>query len=90
MKLIASISCFVLLFLTSHDSFARSLKASADKLAQDASRLAVPIGLFGLIVASIYLMLGRNDASEKMTKVLMGLGVCMTSGAIISFFQGLA
>ena len=76
--------------LASDSSFARSLKASADKLAQDASRLAVPIGLFGLIVASIYMMLGRNDASEKMTKVLMGLGVCMTSGAIISFFQGLA
>ncbi len=70
--------------------FAASLKASADKLASETSRVAFSVGLFGLILASMYLMLGRNDAGEKMTKVLMGICVCMVAPAIMSFMRGLA
>jgi uncharacterized membrane protein len=69
---------------------AASLKASADKLASETSRVAFSVGLFGLILASMYLMLGRNDAGEKMTKVLMGICVCMVAPAIMSFMRGLA
>jgi len=71
-------------------AWARSLKASADKLANETSRVALSVGLFGLILASMYLMLGRNDAGEKMTKVLMGICVCMCAPAIMSFMKGLA
>lgn len=78
------------LVLLSDSVWARSLKASADKLASETSRVAFSVGLFGLILASMYLMLGRNDAGEKMTKVLMGICVCMLAPAIMSFMRGLA
>jgi len=80
----------ILLGIASNEAFARSLKASADKLASETSRVAFSVGLFGLILASMYLMLGRNDAGEKMTKVLMGICVCMLAPAIMSFMKGLA
>jgi len=80
----------VFMLMESDHLFARSLKASADKLASEASRVAFSVGLFGLILASMYLMLGRNDAGEKMTKVLMGICVCMLAPAIMSFMRGIA
>lgn len=86
MKLIT----IVYLLFSQNTAFARSLKASADKLANETSRVAISVGLFGLVLASMYLMLGRNDAGEKMTKVLMGIGVCMLAPAIVSFMRGLA
>jgi hypothetical protein len=83
------LASFISMIWTS-EAFARSLKASADKLATETSRVAFSVGLFGLILASMYLMLGRNDAGEKMTKVLMGICVCMLAPAIMSFMKGLA
>lgn len=81
---------FYNLFLMSESAFGRSLKATADKLAADTGKIVTTIGLFGLFIASAYLILGRNDAHEKMTKVLMGLFVCMTAPAIMNFVRGLA
>jgi len=80
----------LLVFLLSDETWARSLKASADKLASEASRIAFSVGLFGLILASMYLMLGKNDANEKMTKVLAGICVCMLAPAIMNFMKGIA
>ena len=81
---------FYNLFLMSESAFGRSLKATADKLATDTGKIVASIGLFGLLMASAYMILGRNDAHEKMTKVLMGLCVCMTAPAILNFIRGLA
>lgn len=76
--------------LSAESVWARSLKASAQKLSSEATSIAYAVGLFGLILASMYFMLGRNDASEKMTKVLCGITVCMLAPAIMNFVRGLA
>lgn len=69
--------------------YARSLKATADKLAEETSRIGLGIGLFGLTLAGIYLMLGRQDAGAKVTQALMGLFVLLLSPTIINFIKGL-
>lgn len=76
--------------LYSDTLWARSLKATADKLAQETNRIGLGIALFGLTLAAIYFMLGRQDASAKMTQALMGVLVLMLSPTIISFVKGIA
>lgn len=73
----------------SDNVFARSLKATADKLAQETTRIGHAVALFGLVVASIYFMVGKQDAATKMTQALMGVGILMLSPSIITFVKGL-
>lgn len=80
----------IISFLYSESLWARSLKATADKLAQETNRIGVGIALFGLTLAAIYFVLGRQDASAKMTQALMGVLVLMLAPSIISFIKGLA
>ncbi len=68
---------------------ARSLKATADKLAQETTRIGLGLALFGLVLAGIYFVLGRQDASSKMTQALMGVFVLMLSPTILNFVKGL-
>ncbi len=79
----------VYLLLVSQLSWARSLKATADKLAQETTRIGFGIALFGLVLAGIYFMLGRQDASTKMTQALMGVFVLMLAPTLVSFVRGL-
>ncbi len=76
--------------LFTQNSFARSLKATADKLAQETNRIGLGVALFGLCLAGIYFMLGKQDASAKMTQVLMGIAIVILSPSILSFNKGLA
>lgn len=73
----------------SNNAFARSLKATADKLAQETTRIGHGVALFGLVVAGIYFMIGKQDAATKMTQALMGVGILMLSPSIITFVKGL-
>jgi len=76
-------------FFLTENTWARSLKATADKLAQETNRIGLGIALFGLTLAAIYFILGRQDASTKMTQALMGVLVLMLAPTIISFIKGL-
>ena len=81
---------FILSILYTDSLWARSLKATADKLAEETNRIGLGIALFGLTLAAIYFILGRQDASAKMTQALMGVLVLMLAPTIISFVKGLA
>lgn len=78
----------IYLFL-SDNAYARSLKATADKLAQETIRIGHGIALFGIVIAGIYFMLGKQDAATKMTQALMGVGILMLGPSIITFVKGL-
>ena len=81
-------SVFISLLYT-NSVWARSLKATADKLAQETTRIGLGLALFGLVLAGIYFVLGRQDASAKMTQALMGVFVLMLSPTILNFVKGL-
>ncbi len=83
---------FLIFYLSciSNSIFARSLVASADKLGQDTSRIALGLGLFGLVVAGIYFMLGKQDANTKVTNALLGLTIIVLAPSIITFVRGIA
>jgi len=77
-------------YFYSDSLWARSLKATADKLAQETSHIGLAVALFGLGVAGMYFMLGKQDASAKMTQALMGVLILVLSPSIINFIKGLA
>ena len=86
MNLIAAIY----ILLLSPSSFARSLKSTADKLGQESSRLGISLAIFGIVVAGIYYVLGKNDAGQKMTQALLGTIFIVCATSIVSFIKGLA
>ena len=79
---------FTLFF--SESVWARSLKATADKLAEETTRIGFGLAIFGIVLAGIYFMLGRQDASTKMTQALMGVFVLMMAPTLVNFIRGLA
>lgn len=79
----------VISVLYSEALWARSLKATADKLAQETNRIGLGIAAFGITLAAIYLILGRQDAATKITQSLLGLLVLLSTAAIIDFTRGL-
>lgn len=81
---------FLIVFFYSESLWARSLKAAADKLAADTTRIGFGLAVFGIVLASIYFMLGKQDASTKMTQALMGVVVLTLSTSIVGFVKGIA
>jgi hypothetical protein len=77
------------LLIFSTQSWARSIKPSLDRVGTELYQVAAGIGVISLMIASIYLMSGKNDAGEKITKNFIGLFLCATSMTIVAFFMGL-
>jgi hypothetical protein len=76
-------------FLYSNSTWARSLKATADKLGADMMALGIAVSTFAIIVAGIWVMLGKQDGGAKFTQALSGLLVIFCVPAIIGFVRGL-
>lgn len=73
----------------SSNALARSIKPSLDRVGTELYQVAAGIGVISLMIASIYLMSGKNDAGEKVTKNFIGLFLCASSAAIVGFFMAL-
>lgn len=80
----------IILLFFANNAWGRSLKATADKLAQETTRIGFGLAIFGIVLAGIYFMLGKQDASTKMTQALMGVFVLMLAPTIVNFVRGLA
>jgi hypothetical protein len=85
--MIAFISLYLFLI---ENSFARSLKATADKLGQETIRLGLSLAIFGLAAGTIMLVLGKQDAAQKITSGLLGVLLLSLTPTIVTFIKGLA
>jgi hypothetical protein len=80
----------ILSILAVESAWARSLKATADKLGSDMMSLGIAVATFAITVAAIWVMLGKQDGGAKLTQSLLGLLVVACVPAIIGFVRGLA
>ncbi|PIP94065.1 MAG: hypothetical protein COW00_07860 [Bdellovibrio sp. CG12_big_fil_rev_8_21_14_0_65_39_13] len=80
---------FFITLLVMNSAEARSLKATADKLASETTRIGLGLALFGIGLAAIYFMIGKQDAGMKLNHALFGSFVLLLSPAILSFIKGL-
>lgn len=76
--------------LSVESAWARSLKATADKLGSDMMSLGIAVATFAITVAAIWVMLGKQDGGAKLTQSFLGLLVLACVPAIVSFVRGLA
>lgn len=90
-KIIARNLIFGLItILLGPSTFARTLRATADKLGQEASQIGFALGIFGLVIGAIYLMLGKQDASMKITGTLFGLLIIAVAKTAVTFIKSVA
>ena len=88
---IKSIVAFLILSgFVSENTFARSLRATAEKLGQEATQIGYALGLLGLVIGGIYLSLGKQDGGKKLTEAVFGIVVISGAGAIISLIRSAA
>jgi hypothetical protein len=80
---------FFITLLAMNSAEARSLKATADKLASETTRIGLGLALFGIGLAAIYFMIGKQDAGIKLNHALFGSFVLLASPAILGFIKGL-
>jgi len=80
----------ILVNLFGMNAQARSLRATADRLGQEASQIGFGLALFGLAIGAIYLILGKQDAPTKITNTVLGILILSASPTIVKFIKGVA
>lgn len=80
----------LLIWFSGNDLMARSLKASADKLASETTKIGMALSIFGISLAGIYYVMGKGDAANKMSAAAFGAVALTLSPDIINFIKGLA
>lgn len=84
-RLFTIISMFCL-----ENSWARSIKATADRLGSEAKNIGLSVAILGLAIAGMMLALGKQDASNKITQAFLGGLVIVMSTSIVGFIKGVA
>lgn len=90
MKSLIFIPFIILTSLMHENAYARSLQATADKLGQGLSKIAISLGVAGFALAAIYMILGKQNSMEKATQVAIGVFIAYGATAFIQFTAGIA
>jgi type IV secretory pathway VirB2 component (pilin) len=86
-KLKSFIPFAILLALNTDNLWARSLRATAEKLGQEATQIGYALALLGLVIGGIYLALGKQDGGKKLTEAVFGVVVISGAGALIKLIR---
>jgi hypothetical protein len=90
MKFLTLAPIVIYITLLSDPVWARSLRATADKLGQEVSMIGFALGLLGLALGGIYLVLGKQDAGPKVTQVILGILVLSSARSVVKLIQSAA
>lgn len=77
----------ILLLITSFSVNAKDLVGSVNSLSQNAVNLGIVIATVGMIVAGIYLALGKHEGKEKIGLAIFGAIVIILSGSMVEFLR---
>lgn len=77
------------LFVT-RPAYARSLKATADKMTQDVTQIGYSVAVLGLVIAGIYLALGKQDATSKVINCIFGMVCIFAAQGVVALVKGAA
>ena len=90
MKLQTFVPIAIFVGLANDNLWARSLRATAEKLGQEATQIGYALALLGLVVGGIYLALGKQDGGKKLTEAVFGVVVISGAGALIKLIRSAA
>ena len=72
------------------NTWARSLKSTADRLGTQTRDIGFGLALFGICLGGIYLIVGKQDAPTKIINTIVGIVLLSSSASIINFIKGVA
>ncbi len=64
--------------------WAKNIIQVAEKVERNGSKFVVQLASIGLIITAISFVLGKQDASEKLQKVIIGMILALCAGVIVS------
>ena len=68
---------------------ATEIGQSLNRLNSDTQKnLVLPLSIMGFIVAGLYYVFGKQEASQRFAQVLMGVVVALSGAAIVGFIKG--
>lgn len=67
----------------SQNVFGASLKATADNLGREATRIGIALGILALVIGGTMLALGKQEGGERVTKAILGLVVVMSAATLV-------
>ena len=80
---------FLIVSFMAQKAHAENLKATADRLGQEATQIGFALGLLGLAIASICLIMGKQDAANRISLSLLGLIFLACAPALIKLIRSL-
>lgn len=54
---------------------ARTALSVAKRIESQGAKLGFQVGMIGLLIAGVFYALGKQDANERLTKTIMGIGI---------------
>ena len=72
------------------NAFAKSLKQSADSLGSNLTSISLSLATAAIMLCAICFYLGKNDATERLGRVLGGVFLTVASVSVINFFKTIA
>ena len=84
-----AISFFLSLFFMVENCFAVSLRATANKLGQEAIRIGASLGVLALAIGGIYMAMGKQEGGSKVNQAILGIIIILLAPAIVSLIKSL-
>lgn len=78
----------IILFLTSTPLWAKSLEQAAKNLDQKGTNLALIIAPIGIVLAAVYLVLGKEEGKHKVSLAIMGAILIVSAKPLLKWIQG--
>ena len=77
-------------FVHADNAMAGSLRSSAEKLSRETTQIGYTLAVFGLVLSAIYMIVGKQDATTKLTQCLLGVVCLWASPSIVDFAKSIA
>lgn len=79
----------LLYLLFTQSAYSRNLRSSAERLGAETSKIGLALAIFGLALGGIYLILGRQDATQKISASIFGILLLSLAPSIVNFIKGI-
>ncbi len=73
-----------LIWLMTTPVWSKNIIQVAEKVERNGSKFVVQLASIGLIITAISFVLGKQDASERLQKVIIGMILALCAGIIVS------
>ena len=91
MKSMMLIPFFLMInFVHADNAMAGSLRATAEKLTRETTQIGYTVAVLGLVLSGIYMVIGKQDATQRATICLLGTLTIWCATSLVDFVKTVA